>query len=78
MEKINVAAIKNKVLCGDCKSAKFMIWNKKQMRESPRGAFIDIDQAVYILVRCDFFKLTVASPDALLKCEGYRSKTADI
>lgn len=72
--KANIPAIKADLLCGNCKSAKFMVWDKKMMRERPHGAFLDLDQDVYALVRCDFFRLTVAGPDALIKCEGHREK----
>ena len=73
-EKLDVPTLKSGLMCGDCKSAKFMIWDKKRMDERPNGAFYEVDQEVYVLVRCDFFRLTVAGPGALLKCEGYRQK----
>ncbi|MEO0973630.1 MAG: hypothetical protein AAFX85_11100 [Pseudomonadota bacterium] len=62
--------IRRQVLCGDCKSSKFMFWERSR-QDAPNWTTEDADSGMIYLVRCEFFKFTVQDPRALRKCEGH-------
>jgi hypothetical protein len=62
----------HELLCSKCSAGKFMIWG------SDTGTF-DLPKSLsktksghYFSIRCDFFKLTVFSPETLIKCDAFR------
>ena len=65
--------IKHRLLCGSCTAAKFMFWERLS-GTTPHGLCEDTATDLAYLVRCDYFRFTVQSPDALQKCEGYQAK----
>ena len=71
-------AIKHELICGNCKSAKFMFWQSDQLvgeHDAPNGSVKDRKRGMTFLIRCEFYRITVKSPAALLKCEGLRQKS---
>lgn len=66
--------IKQRLLCGSCSAAKFMFWSWLEPDAKPHGLCEDRDTELAYLVRCDYFRLTVQSPEGLKKCEGYHPK----
>ena len=66
--------IKQRLLCGTCTAAKFMVWDAEGLDDKPSGVARDRATGLAYLVRCDYFRLTVQSPHALKHCEGYKSK----
>ena len=53
-----------------------MFWDWRDLDDTPHGLSEDRDAGLAYLVRCDDFRLTVQSPHALQKCEGYQAKSA--
>ena len=76
-----INALRQKLLCGRCSASKLMIWGKSSrgfsdgsndMIDKPHG--LQHDNGVYYLVRCDYFRLTVQSPDLLMQCDGFQAR----
>jgi len=65
-------ALRQRVLCGRCKAGKLMIWETSdgRMSDKPNGGASH--DGLFYLVRCDYFRLTVQSPDALITCDGFQ------
>lgn len=69
------AEVKESVLCGSCKSAKFLVWQPAELDESfgeqgPQHA-ITTDDCVYA-VHCDFFRRRVEAPNRLISCHAHQ------
>ena len=72
-----IAQLKQDLLCSHCTAAKLMVWDSKRgdgLEDKPHGLSYHGPSGLHFLVRCDYFRVTVQSPAALIKCEGFQAK----
>ncbi len=73
------AQIEAELTCGDCKAARFLIWEKgghSQLGgDPPQQAVVEGD--CWYAVHCDYFKRRVEAPDKLRRCGAHQKKNED-
>lgn len=69
-------AADGELLCASCRSAKFMRWDAEAvaMMDKPNGMNKDQQTGMYYVLRCDYFRLTVFSPEGLRECDAWQAK----
>ena len=69
--------IEAELTCGDCKTARFLIWEKDKyagsVGASPPQHSVGTEEFLYA-VHCDYFKRRVESPDLLKRCGAHQKK----
>lgn len=69
--------LREKMLCGKCQSACFMVWaddlKTEHMGELPNWVGWNAETDLRFTVRCDYFRVTVFMPDQLKFCGAFKA-----
>lgn len=60
------------LICGRCKAARLMVWEKTKGADHPQQACAIDDH--WVAVHCDYFKRRIESPEQLLRCGAFQKR----
>ncbi len=68
--------LEDRLVCGDCKAARLLIWEKKKYADYDDGPQhgILLDERWWCAVHCDYFRRRVEYPGRLRRCGAHQKK----
>ena len=68
---------RSKLICGPCKAARLLIWEKLGGDTQPQHATAQLQKGYWVAVHCDYFRRRIEAPQQLQRCGARRTKGKD-